>query len=134
MAKKLRRAGLGISTPDPGSPNAVALNGTGTVVSLSKKTVGFGDQQTGTSSPPQNVTLTNVGSTQLNFNGISVTGKNAGDFSQTNTCGTSIGAHASCTITMTFTPTATGTRKAIVTISDNGGGSPQTVTLTGTGT
>jgi hypothetical protein len=134
MAKKLRQAGLGISTPDPGSPNAVALNGTGTVVSLSTKTVGFGDQQTGTSSPPQKVTLTNVGSTQLNFNGISVTGKNPGDFSQTNTCGTSIGAHASCTITVTFTPTATGTRKATVTISDNGGGSPQKVTLTGTGT
>jgi len=93
----------------------------------------FGDQPVGTSSTPQNVTLKNVGSTQLNFKSISITGTNAGDFSQTNTCGASIAGGASCAITVTFKPAATGTRRAAVSISDDGGGSPQKVFLTGEG-
>src|SRR5260221_129941 len=133
-AKNLRQAGLGVSGSDPASPQAIPLSGTGTVVSLSKSRVVFGDQTVGTTSAPQNVTLTNVGTTQLNFTGISLTGLNKADFFETNTCGTSIAAKASCTITVTFTPSATGTRKAGVSIKDDGGGSPQVIYLTGTGT
>jgi hypothetical protein len=133
-AKNIRQAGLAISTPDRGSPDAVALVGYGTVVSVSKSKLAFGDQQVGTASAPQNVMLKNVGSTQLKFSGISITGTNPGDFSQTNTCGASIAAGASCTITVTFTPTAIGTPQAAVSIGDDGGSSPQKITLTGTGT
>src|SRR5205823_4019149 len=133
-AKGLRKAGLAISSSDPASPDAVPLTGTGTVVSLSTKKLLFGDQHVGTTSVPQKVTLTNVGGTQLNFTGISITGVNAGDFSQANTCGTSIAAKASCMISVTFKPTATGTREAYVSIGDDGGGSPQHVHLTGKGT
>ena len=132
--KNLRQAGLGISTPDPASPDAVLLNGGGTVVSLSTSKLTFGHLAVGTTSPPQSVTLTNIGSTQLNFTGITITGTNAGDFSETNTCGTSIAAKASCTLTVRFKPTATGTRKASLSVSDDGGASPQRVYLTGTGT
>jgi hypothetical protein len=88
----------------------------------------------GTTSPPKTVTLTNMDTAQLNFTAISITGTNAGDFAETNTCGSSIAAGANCTITVTFTPTATGKRTAAVTIGDDGGGSPQKVSLTGTGT
>jgi Beta-propeller repeat len=133
-AKNLRQAGLGISTPDPASPDAVLLNGGGTVVSLSTSKLTFGLLAVGTTSPPQSVTLTNIGSTQLNFTGITITGTNAKDFLQTNNCGTSIAAKASCAITVRFKATATGTRKASLSISDDGGGSPQKVYLTGTGT
>jgi hypothetical protein len=133
-AKDMRRAALGISDSDAASPQAIALSGHGTVVSLSPSRLIFGKQPVGTTSAPQNVTLTNTGSTQLNFKGISISGVNQADFSETNTCGTSIAAKASCTITVTFTPTATGTRKAAVSISDDGGSSPQAVGLTGTGT
>jgi len=124
---------VSVSSSDPASPDAVGLSGSGTVVLLSKKGLSIGNQQVGTSSAPQNVTLTNVGSSQLNFSGITITGTNPTDFSQRNTCGTSIGAGAKCTITVTFTPTATGKRTAAVSMSDDGGGSPQRVTLTGTG-
>ncbi len=53
----------------------------------------FGRVPVGTTSSPKNVTLTNVGTTALNFTGtgITITGTNAGDFAQTNTCGTSVG-------------------------------------------
>ena len=132
-AKNARNAALAISDSDPASPQAVALSGTGTSVSLSAKSQSFANVPVGTTSSPKTVILTNVGSSQLNFIGISVTGANPGDFSATNTCGTGIGAGLQCTITVKFTPTATGTRKAAVSISDDGGGSPQKIALTGTG-
>ena len=132
-AKGNRAGVLAISDSDPASPQAIPLIGVGTVVSRSPTALSFGMQPVGTTSAPKNVTLTNVGSTPLNFTGISVTGTNAGDFSQTNTCGTSIAGGASCAITVTFKPAATGTRRAAVSISDDGGGSPQKVFLTGEG-
>ncbi len=133
-AKDKRKAVLAISDSDPTRLQAVALIGTGTVVNLSPKTLRFGNQPVGTASAPKTVTLTNTGSATLNFTGISIAGSDAGDFAQTNTCGTGIGGGASCTITVTFKPTATGTRTAAVSISDDGGGSPQRVSLNGTGT
>ena len=132
--KNGRRAGLAISTPDPASPDAVGLHGIGTFVSFSPSMPTFGNVEVGTSSPPQSITLTNNGGTQLNFTGITIIGTNAGDFSETNTCGTSIAATASCTLTVTFKPTATGARTGYLSISDDGGGSPQRVYLRGTGT
>jgi hypothetical protein len=133
-AKGSRRAGLGISSPDPASPDAVGLYGGGTVVSLSTSNLTFGQVAVGTTSPPQSVMLTNIGSTPLNFTGITITGMNITDFSETNNCGTSIAAKASCAITVKFKPTVTGTRKGSLAISDDGGASPQKVYLAGTGT
>jgi len=57
----------------------------------------------------------------------------SGNFSQTNTCGSSVAASASCTLSVTFKPTATGTRTGAVTITDNANPATQTVRLTGTG-
>lgn len=70
----------------------------------------------------------------MSITSISITGTNKGDFGETNTCGKSVKAGASCTITVTFTPSSDGKRAADVSIGDNGGGSPQKVGLTGTGT
>jgi hypothetical protein len=79
------------------------------------------------------VTLTNLGSTALSITSITITGTDSGDFSQTNTCGSSVGAGQNCSISVTFTPLATGSRTASVSVTDNGGGSPQTASLSGTG-
>jgi hypothetical protein len=118
-----------------GSPQQmVPLTGTGTEVKLTPASLTFPVQLVGTTSAAKKVTLTNVGSTAFNLIGISITGADAGDFSQTNTCGPSVGAGKSCTISVTFKPTAGGTLTASVSVSDNGGGIPQTVALSGTGT
>src|SRR5207248_5675917 len=77
--------------------------------------------------------LTNTGPGALSISSISVTGTNPTQFSQTNTCGTSIGSGLSCTITVTFRPKAVGSFTANVTVSDSSTDSPQQVTLTGTG-
>ena len=70
----------------------------------------------------------------LNITSIKIIGSNAADFFQSNTCGSSVAAGASCSISVTFTPTAVGARSASVAVSDDGGGSPQKVALSGTGT
>jgi hypothetical protein len=59
---------------------------------------------------------------------------NAGDFSETNTCGASLKAGASCTIEVTFTPTAVGGRIGHVAIRDNAFGGTHWVGLVGKGT
>jgi Abnormal spindle-like microcephaly-assoc'd, ASPM-SPD-2-Hydin len=100
-------------------------------VSLSNQSLPFGNQNVGTI---RSITLTNTGSTQLNFTGITIKGTSAGDFSEINTCGTNIAAKASCAITVKFKPTATGLPKALLSISDDGGASPQQMYMAGNGT
>ncbi|HLZ43836.1 MAG TPA: FG-GAP-like repeat-containing protein [Candidatus Sulfotelmatobacter sp.] len=118
----------------PNSPQKVSLKGTGTDVQLTPTSLNFGNQPVGTKSLPKKITLSNKASVAVSITGISITGTNAGDFAQTNTCGTSVAGGASCFITVTFTPSVTGKRSAAVSVSDNGGGSPQKVSLSGTGT
>jgi len=124
-----------------GSPHTVALSGSGAsapapAVSLTPGSLTFSSQVVGTTSAAQTVTLKNSGTAALTINTIGLTGTNAGDFAQTNTCPISpstLAAGASCTINVTFTPTATSTRSASVSISDNASGSPHSVALSGTG-
>src|SRR5208337_3124184 len=123
-----------LTITDNASPatQTVSLTGTGTapLVSLSPASLTFPAQLVGTSSSAQGVTLSNTGSAVLSITSITV----SGDFSQTNTCGSSVAASASCTISVTFKPTTTGTRTGAVTITDNASPATQTVSLTGTGT
>jgi Abnormal spindle-like microcephaly-assoc'd, ASPM-SPD-2-Hydin len=129
-----RVATLSITDNASGSPQTVTLTGVGTDITLTPASLTFGSQAVGTTSPAQTVTLSNILAQQaISITSISLSGANPGDFTETNTCGGSVGAQASCTISVTFTPTATGTRTASVMIADNGGGSPQLVRLTGTG-
>lgn len=94
----------------------------------------FASTPVGVADPEQTITVKNSGGgLAIKFSGIAITGSGASSFSQTNTCGTSLAAGASCSILVTFTPTAGGTLTASVSIADNVAGSPQTVALTGTG-
>jgi len=101
--------------------------------SLSSSNLNFGNQLVGTTSAANTVTVSNPSGLALTISSIAVTGTNAADFSQTNTCGTGLAIGASCTITVTFKPAQTGPRTASVTITDNAAGSPQTIGLSGTG-
>lgn len=120
---------------DSAGTQSVALSGVSTEVKLSPTSLKFGSVTVGQSSPPLEVMLTNLGTSAMSIisPGITISGTAAADFSQTNTCGTSVGAGLSCTITVTFKPSKTGTRSATLIINDNGGASPQKVPLSGTG-
>jgi hypothetical protein len=117
-----------------GSPQTLPLTGTGTYMKFSPASWAFGTQPVGTHSLPKKIALTNKGSATANIAKISITGADAGDFAQTNTCGQTLASGASCFVTVTFTPTAKGNRTAHVSVVDNGGGSPQTAVLSGAGT
>ncbi|MGA8431139.1 MAG: choice-of-anchor D domain-containing protein [Candidatus Sulfotelmatobacter sp.] len=102
------------------------------VVSLSPTSLAFGNDQVGTGiSLP--VTLTNTGNATLTIKKIQIAGANGSDFTQTNTCGTSVAAGANCTFTVVFDPSWTGARVGSLTITDNASPTTQTVNLTGTG-
>ncbi len=137
-----RNATLSVADNAKPSPQTIKLSGTGTgttpspsapAVGFSSTTLPFGSLPVNTPSASQTVTLTNTGNTMLNITSIGITGKNPSDFTQTNTCGSSVGAGGKCTISVTFKPTASGSRSAQVGVSDNASGSPQTVNLEGTG-
>jgi len=102
------------------------------VVFLSTNALNYGKQTVRTSSTGT-VVVNNSGAASMVINSISVSGTNAGDFSQTNTCGTKLAPAKQCSITVTFTPRAKGARTATISIADTAKGSPQRVTLSGTG-
>ena len=134
-ARGSRTAWVTITDNAVGSPQTVSLSGTGvtSVVSLSAKSLAFGTQTLGTTSAAQMVTVGNSGNPSLNLRGIAMTGANAGDFAQTNTCDSLLGGKENCTISVTFTPTMNGPRSAAIAITDDAAGSPQAVSSTGTG-
>jgi hypothetical protein len=120
-----------------GSPQTVSLTGVGAatgapVVSLSPATLNFNGEAVGMS-VMQQTTLTNTGTAVLDIDSIGITGANAEEFSQTNTCGEALAANANCTITVTFTPTTVGAATASISINDNAAGSPQAVPLPAAG-
>jgi hypothetical protein len=103
--------------------------GTNGLVTVSPASLTFAAQTINLTSAAQTITLKNGTAGALTISSITANG----DFAQSNTCGTSLGASASCSIAVTFTPTAAGTRTGSIVVTDSGAGSPRTVTLTGAG-
>src|SRR5439155_22374664 len=97
---------------------------------LNPTSLSFGNQQVGTTSAAQPITLTDKGTVPLVISQISA----SGDYSQTNNCGVALLPGVSCTINVSFSPSATGSRNGTLSVSDNGADSPQTAALSGTGT
>jgi hypothetical protein len=89
----------------------------------------FAKLAVGKTSAAKNIAITNKEKTTVS--GISIAA--FGDFSETNTCSSSLAPKGKCTISVTFTPSATGERTGAVIVSDNGSPEPQTMELTGTG-
>lgn len=126
------RTDLYDSWSDNGTTSVILLlEGQIPVAAASPAALAFGQQATGTSSPPLPVTLTNTGTGTMSISNISISGTNAGDFGQTNTCGATLLVGAVCQISVTFTPVSAGTATAALNISDSSPGSPQSIGLTG---
>jgi len=120
------------------SPQSASLTGTGTaaaapIATLTPAKLAF-NSTTGTASAAQTATLQNSGNAALSISAITLTGANPADFSQTNTCGSSLAAGATCTISVVFTPASAASFAATLSVADNSAGSPQTSALSGTGT
>jgi len=136
-AKSGTQAGKLTVTDNAGNnPQTASLSGVGTAVALSPTSLSFGNQKVKTSSFPQSVFLTNVGTSAITLTKISITGPRATSYSQMSNCPiapATLAGGANCNINVTFTPLFKGALNANLTITDTGGGSPQNVALSGTG-
>jgi hypothetical protein len=122
---------LGVATVDVnGEPEQVPA------ASLSVTGLSFGAVTLGQTSSAQSATLTNSGGLPLSVTSIQVTGTNAVDFTEIDTCMSSpqLQPNKSCTITVSFHPSVAAAESAAVVITDDAAGSPQQIALTGTGT
>lgn len=126
-----RSGSLVIGDNAAGSPHTIPLSGTATgpIVILAPTVLTFPSQQVGTTSQAQTVMLTNTGNAALTISGMQVTG----DYSQTNSCPSSLAAGAACMVSVAFTPTVVGARNGTLTITDTATSSPQSVNLTALG-
>jgi sugar lactone lactonase YvrE len=133
-------ATLSIADNAVGSPQTIALSGTGQVGSptdvVTPNPIAFTTPQlVGVASAALPVTLSNAtGTGALVISSITFGGANTTDFTETNNCGTTVAAGATCTIDVVFDPTSVTppARAATLTITDNAANSPISVPVTGT--
>lgn len=113
--------------------NAVLVTVTSATVpvapTLTPSTLTFSQTTVGVTSAAQSVTVQNAGTVALTISSIAASGK----FAETNTCGSSLAAGASCTVSVTFSPASIGALTGALTITDNAASHTQTVALSGTG-
>jgi hypothetical protein len=127
-------ATLSISDNAAGSPQSVALSGTGGTsgISLAPATLNLASQTVGASSAAQVVNVNNTGTTPVAMT-ISIAGNNPGDFAETDNCSQSpLAGGKACVVNISFDPTQSGARSAEVLISDTAPHSPQIVMVNGT--
>ncbi len=96
---------------------------------LSSSSLHYGTEDVGSTSAAQTVTLTNNKKSAIAISLIA-TGPS---FSQTNNCGTSLGAGASCQISVVFSPITGGTINGVLGIFTSATLNPEAITLLGTG-
>ena len=122
-----------------GSPQTIALNGTGQLGSptdvVTPNPIAFTTPQVvGVASAALPVTLSNAtGTGALVISSITFGGANTTDFTETNNCGTTVAVGATCTINVIFNPTSVTppARAATLILTDNAADSPQSVPVTG---
>ncbi len=109
----------------------ISNGGQGTAsLSASPTSLTFTSQNVGTTSAAQSVTITNTGNAAATITSVTA----GGDYAQTNTCGSSLAAGATCSASVRFTPTSAGTRNGTLTVNSTAANSPLVVNLSGTGT
>jgi N-acetylneuraminic acid mutarotase len=122
--------------PD-GAPQDTAevfLAGAAPLVSIAPGSLAFGGHQVGTTSRAVSYTVTNDGSADLRTTGVTVSGRNPGDFRASTDCTAQpVPPGGTCQVAVRFAPTDTALRTAVVSVADNAPRSPQPVTVTGYG-
>jgi alpha-tubulin suppressor-like RCC1 family protein len=108
-----------------GSAPLTVTAGTAPPASISPDSVSFG------TGGAQSFILTNNSAASLPVIAIRLSGTDAGDFTETDTCGGALGASSSCSITVSFAPSAPGMRHAELDVFDSCNGILAISTLIG---
>jgi F5/8 type C domain/Abnormal spindle-like microcephaly-assoc'd, ASPM-SPD-2-Hydin len=111
-------------------PGGGSTGPTSSPLTASPSSVSFGSETVGSTTPAQSVTVSNPGSAAVSMSSVGVTGP----FSETNNCGTTLAAGASCAVSVTFAPTASGSATGTLSVNSSAPSSPLTAALSGTGT
>ena len=115
------------------SPTVISVTGNGTdteITQASATSLSFGTQNVGTTSPPQLVTLTNVGDVTAS---LTIYYPYLGtDFYAEDNCSSPLPPGASCVAQVTFTPTQAGLRTGTLLVQGSGQGNIS-IPLSGTG-
>jgi hypothetical protein len=130
-----RTATLNIADDAVGSPQTVALTGSGNApVTIVPVSITNYTAPVGTTSAYQTITITNSSTAPLHLSNFQLNG----EFVQTSTtCAMSpaaLAVGANCNLTVSFNPTIGGVRGGQLQIYDDANTSPQAVNLSGTGT
>jgi 6-phosphogluconolactonase (cycloisomerase 2 family) len=129
-------ATLQVADNAPGSPQTLALGGTGVApapaITFSPTVPSFPTITQGTTGAAQTLTVMNTGTATLHVSSVSLSGPNPLDFSFTNNCTSPVAPAASCAISLAFNPIGPGQRSATLMIADDVAGAPQTISLSAT--
>jgi len=132
IATTARTAAVSTTSKSIGSssaPRTIGKADAGSGIAVFPSSLDFGTQTVSTTTPPQFVYITNIGTGALAIANISA----SGDFTGVNNCGSTLGVGATCAIAVSFTPSAAGSRTGTLAIVDDASGSPHQVALTGSG-
>jgi hypothetical protein len=120
----------------PSNSNTISqvVQGGGGVV-FSPNSLNFGTQVFGSVTGPYTAYLTNTGTKAVKITSIRLVAVSGpfGSYSQTNNCGITLKAGASCTFNVTFTVNDIGDQVSAVSVTDNAPNSPQMLYLYGDG-
>lgn len=112
---------LGLAVVDSSAGMLTILTQTG--LSVTPTILAFPGQEGGVKSKALTFTVINGGKTAVGIASIAIQGANAGDYSQTNTCGATIAANKNCVVSVVFDPQAVGTRMAQIIVTTTTGSS-----------
>ena len=99
------------------------------VISLSAGSLDFGNQNTGTTSNPLIVTISNTGNGSFNIN--SITG--IGDFAHIANCPATLAPQTSCTLNVTFSPLTAGAISGLISVNTTALAGSGSLSLSGNG-
>jgi hypothetical protein len=134
----VRQAALTFTDNASGSPQSVALTGTGInspasgpALKFLPTSVTFPATTQGLASTPISVAITNTGTSPMHVSSISAAGNSPADFTNsTASCSNAtVAANASCTVSVTFSPLFSGPRSETLTVSDDAPNSPQILNI-----
>lgn len=121
------------AAPEAGMDGGMEAEASSAMIGVSPNTGGPSSAvEIGSPSATFAFTVTNSGGATSGTPTVTITGTNAADFSQTNTCTAGLAAAGTCTVTVTFTPSINGAETASLGVTASPGGSGS-ASLTGTG-
>ena len=134
-AQGTRTAVLTITDDTASGQQTVVVTGSAVgSVTLTPAAISFPTTTVGAKSSAVSATLSNTGSSAVTISAApAFTGTNPTSFLETTTCGSSLGAGASCTISIVFAPQSAGTLTATLVVKDTAGNGQQTISLSGAG-